>query len=111
MFLFGLFDIFGPSGILLAIVAILIYGERLPEVARTFGKQYMDFKKSLMSFREEFESLGSGVSTHKQIGSATAEPDHEREVATAPKFEVPPAEALVVDPPTTELAGNRIAGV
>ena len=87
------FDLLGPSGILLAIVAVLLYGERLPDVAKTFGKQYLDFKKGIHSLREEFESVATGVRTHSEGGHSHSEADHDREEATAPKFEPPPAEA------------------
>jgi sec-independent protein translocase protein TatA len=94
MGLLAMFDILGPSGILLAVLAVLLYGERLPEVAKTFGKQYLDFKKGIHSLREEFETVATGVRSHGENGrsSSASEADHDREEPTAPKFEPPPPE-------------------
>ena len=88
------FDIFGSSELLvLAVVAVLLYGERLPEVARSWGKQFTDFKKGLDGIRREFESA-----VHSASGTATQSPvkeeaeEFDREEATAPKFEPPPGD-------------------
>jgi len=92
MGLLAMFDILGPSGILLAVLAVLLYGERLPEVAKTFGKQYLDFKKGIHSLREEFETVATGVRSHGENGQSPVDADHDREEPTAPKFEPPPPE-------------------
>ena len=52
------FDFFGFQGILiLAILGVLLYGERLPEVAASLGKQFMQLKKSVQGIRNEIESV------------------------------------------------------
>ena len=35
--------------IVVGVVAVLLFGKRLPEVARTLGTSYRDFRKSLVS--------------------------------------------------------------
>ena len=88
--LFGFLDFLGPSElIIVAVVAVLLYGERLPEVARTFGKQFMDLKKSVQGVREEFEAAATNV-TSSVTQSAKKEEATDRDEATAPKFEPPP---------------------
>jgi sec-independent protein translocase protein TatA len=91
----GLFDSFlSPQTMLiLAIVAVLLYGERLPEVARSFGKQFMDFKKSIQGIREEFEAATRDVTSTAERPHRKEEPI-DREEATAPKFEPPPSEPV-----------------
>ncbi len=73
--------------IIILLIAVLLFGKRLPEVGRSLGKGLIEFKKGVRGIEDEIESAGS---------STTAEPSHEevddRDEATAPKFE----------PPTTE---------
>ena len=77
--------------IVVAIVAILLYGERLPEVARTWGKHFIDLKKSVQGLRDQFDSVTREV-TSTLDQPVHIEPPVAREEATAPKFEPPPAE-------------------
>jgi sec-independent protein translocase protein TatA len=90
--LFGFLDFLGPSElVLVAIVAVLLYGERLPEVARNFGKNFVEFKKSIQGIREEFEAAAHDVGT-KMTASEPSKQAADAEEATAPKFEPPPAD-------------------
>ena len=85
-------DFLSPTTMLfLAVLAVLLYGERLPEVARGLGKQFMDLRKSVQGIRDQFEEVTRVTTTVEsplQKGEATAE----REQATAPKFEPPRSE-------------------
>ena len=42
---------------LLAIVALLLYGSDLPEVAKTWGKAYAEFRRNLNGFRSELNNV------------------------------------------------------
>jgi Sec-independent protein translocase protein TatA len=42
---------------LLAIIALLLYGSDLPEVARTWGKAYQEFRRNLNGFRSELNNV------------------------------------------------------
>jgi sec-independent protein translocase protein TatA len=96
--LFGFIDFLSPPTILIVgILAILLYGEKLPEVARTFGKQFLEFKKSLQGIREEFESATREI-TSTVDRSVRSEDVSYREEATTPKFEPPPGEAYAEAP-------------
>jgi sec-independent protein translocase protein TatA len=39
--------------LILGVLAVLLFGERLPEVARTVGKSLMEFKKMMSGFENE----------------------------------------------------------
>jgi sec-independent protein translocase protein TatA len=101
---------FGPTTLLiLGVLAILLFGERLPEVGRTFGKKIMGFKRSIQGIQEEFRSAAQSVtseitdtvssssSTSYDGSPSSSSPrpaatydDSDHDVTTAPKF-VPPA--------------------
>jgi sec-independent protein translocase protein TatA len=105
--LFAFFDILGSSELLiLAVVAVLLYGERLPEVARTWGKQLTEFKKGLDGIRQELQAAVSTTTT-AVTQALPREEDFDREEPTAPKFEPPPSDPSDValgDPPPSEPA-------
>ena len=85
-------DLFGVQGFLiLAILGLLLYGERLPEVAAQFGKQIMQLKKSVQGIRNEIESVAFDAK-HSIARSIDKVDEGTREEATAPKFDPPPAE-------------------
>jgi sec-independent protein translocase protein TatA len=77
----------GPMEMLIiGVIAVLLFGKRLPEVGRSLGKGIVEFKKGLHGIEEEIESAANSSST-------TARDDqHDREEATAPKFEPPAKE-------------------
>jgi len=98
------FDFLGPSGIIIvAIIAVLLYGERLPEVARTFGKNFLELKKSIQGVREQLETAARDATASVRDATASVRQTMDitqevgREEATAPKFEPPPS-APATDP-------------
>jgi sec-independent protein translocase protein TatA len=96
----------GPMFLILGVLAVLLFGARLPEVARTFGKGMMEFKKGLRGIQDEIRgAIDSAVSTdvsapshddpyaasYADPSAARYEEPEDREEPTAPKFEPPPA--------------------
>jgi sec-independent protein translocase protein TatA len=80
---------FGVSSwemMLLFVVALLLFGKRLPEVARSLGKGMMEFKKGLYDIQDEVTSASSSRPVSAQSRPI---PVDAREEATAPKFEPP----------------------
>jgi len=86
--------------LIIGVVAVLLFGKRLPEVARSLGKSYNQFRHGLSDIQSELD-----ISSHiNSVGSETftssfdSNDDHksfdedERDIPTAPKFEPPPAE-------------------
>ena len=58
----------GPIGwqelLILAVIGVLIFGKRLPEVGRSIGKGIVEFKKGLAGVDEEVDAA---VQRQKQI--------------------------------------------
>lgn len=83
-----MFAFFGPLGapemLIVGIIALLLFGKRLPEVARSLGKGVVEFKKGLHGIEE---GLNSPTSSYSQPTRPV--PAEERNETTAPKFEPP----------------------
>ena len=75
--------------LVVGIVAVLLFGNKLPSVARSLGKSVTDFKKGMAGIEDEFRNAGDTSSSRK---SSSRYMDDDREEATAPKFEPPAAE-------------------
>jgi sec-independent protein translocase protein TatA len=78
--------------LLLGAVAVLLFGERLPEVARSFGKGLMEVKNGMRELQKEMESTMDSAASGESAGEPIcySEPE-DREEATAPKFVPPPS--------------------
>lgn len=79
--------------IIVGIIAILLFGNRLPEVAKSIGKGFGEFKKGMHGIEDDINTASrSSYSSSSSAASRPARAIEEREEATAPKFEPPPAE-------------------
>lgn len=83
--------------VVIGIIAILLFGKRLPEVARTLGGHYRDFKKSLTEIQStvDLRDIYSSKPTSRSTQSRKHEDYDDYEESTAPKFEPPPSEPTV----------------
>lgn len=93
----------GPTElIIVGIIAVLLFGRKLPEVAKSLGVSYREFRKGLnelqsqVNTREIYNSV-TATPSYKTYSETTAKSTSEGEVddhaePTAPKFEPPPAE-------------------
>lgn len=86
--------------VILFVIALLLFGKNLPDVARTLGKGMMEFKKGLYDIQGEIMSGGSSRSSSASSSSPQARPipADAREEAIAPKFEPPKFEPSEVAP-------------
>jgi sec-independent protein translocase protein TatA len=87
--MFGL----GPMELLIVgVIAVLLFGKRLPEVGRSLGKGLVEFKKGLNDIKSEVDSA-----TYSQPTSHVADRYHadDHDEPTAPKFEPPTHEPKV----------------
>ncbi len=72
---------------IVGIVALLLFGKRLPEVARSLGKGITEFKKGIHGIDEDTDRAAS--STSRPSSRPMAEERPSETTTTAPKFEPP----------------------
>jgi len=85
---------FGTPGIteliVIGVVAVLLFGSKLPEVARSLGSSYQQFRKGLSdiqsSIKEDMDSVKNSVDLLPDYSDFNADDTDE---PTAPKFEAP----------------------
>ena len=83
----------GPMDMLIiGVIAVLLFGKRLPEVGRSVGKGIMEFKKGLRGIEEELHKATYASLESSPSRSSGVDEVEDREEATAPKFEPPPEE-------------------
>lgn len=86
-----IFAFFSPGPMEMMIfagIALLLFGKRLPEVARSMGKGIVEFKKGVSGIEDDVDHA-----THSTPSSSPRPmADDIQEPVTAPKFEPPAAE-------------------
>jgi len=88
--MFGL----GPMEMaIVGVIAVLLFGSRLPEVARGLGKSMNEFRKGMTGLQDELH--GGGSSSRSSSSSSRFNEIDDRDEATAPKFEPPTSEPQV----------------
>jgi sec-independent protein translocase protein TatA len=96
----GLLGFFAPGPfemIVIGIVAVLLFGKRLPEVGRSIGKGLMEFKRGIRGIEDDIDRAATTRPTSSSSRYSDAD---DREEATAPKFEPPPEEPRPASEPT-----------
>ena len=85
--------------VVVGIVALLLFGKRLPDVAKTAGKRYAQFRQGLTDIQSQMNmsdvyspNTSSKTSSYGGSSNSSSYDDYDDyEEATAPKFEPPPA--------------------
>ena len=75
--------------IVVGLIALLLFGNRLPEVMRGLGKGIMEFKKGMSGLEEEFNRSTHSSNLPSYQEPARPVPLEERPEITAPKFQPP----------------------
>ena len=74
-------------------LAVLLFGSRLPEVARSLGGSYQQFRKGLRDIQTDLDVnqyLHDDTTSYTSNNASFKEEDYD--TPNAPKFEPPPAE-------------------
>ena len=102
--------VFGSPGmgemLVIGIIALLLFGKRLPEVARSLGKGIVEFKKGVSGIEDEVRSAHSQASRPAGSTSRPA-PKTDYEELSAPKFE-PPKSQPVEETPQADEANETV---
>jgi len=78
--------------IVIGIVAILLFGKRLPEVARNVGRGYGELRKGLTELQTSINSEIDASATTSSRTTPTATNIDDLDEPTAPRLEPPPAD-------------------
>lgn len=86
----------GPMEMMLvAGIALILFGKNLPKVARDLGKSIVEFKKGINQIEDD---VNHSVYTKQESSNASRPaPPEEKVEATAPKFEPPKSEPTSVE--------------
>ena len=63
----------GTEWIVILIIAVLLFGRRLPEIARGMGKSITEFKKGIKEGKDELENDPDIQTAQKEIRDASDE--------------------------------------
>ncbi len=79
--------------VIIGIIAVLLFGKRLPEVAKQVGKSYNEFTKGLREMQTSVETtIDQASSTESSSSTDSHDEVDDFAEATAPKFEPPTSE-------------------
>ena len=94
----------GPGELVLfGIIAVLLFGSKLPSAMRSLGKGVMEFQKGMSDMKREFHSAMNAEPSSTPRVSYTP---HEYDEPTAPKFEPPTREPV----PATQANSSEVSG-
>jgi len=76
--------------IIVGVIAVLVFGKRLPDMARSVGKGLAEFQRAVQGIQNE---ITNAVNTDGHSAPRTVYYDEgdDHDEATAPKFEPPPS--------------------
>lgn len=76
--------------LMVGIIALMLFGSRLPDVAKNFGRTYRDLRKKVDDFQKEFRDWDKDVPTPtKSSVNLMSDDEPERSEPKAPKFSPP----------------------
>lgn len=101
--IFALVGIGPVEMMIIGAIAVILFGSKLPEVARSVGKSYREFRHGLNDFQAHTHVPDYPVNDAYSSSTTTDEYD-DYDDATAPKFSPPPADEG--EPDTPEVSEN-----
>ncbi len=89
---------------IIGVVAVLLFGKRLPEVAKSLGSSYSQFRKGLNDLHSSIDYSDTYTAPKSKPSSRRSYDDYDDyDEPTAPKFEPPPSEPKDESPPSGEI--------
>ena len=64
-----------PELVLLLVVAVLLFGRRLPDIARSIGRSLTEFKKGLKETQDDIEQAADMEEGKKEIDQEPKKPE------------------------------------
>ena len=87
-------------------IAVILFGSKLPEVARSVGNSYREFRRGLSDF-ESHTRVPDYPTSNDAYSSSTTDEYDEYDEATAPKFSPPPDESQQGDAAEADDSGEE----
>ncbi len=88
----------GWEWIIILVIALLIFGRKLPEVGRGLGKGLVEFKKGLKGVKDELDDVDREVDS--AVNRNDEDDDEPKKIESKPEEKV--AEKSAADPSKTE---------
>lgn len=86
----------GPSELaIVGALAVMLFGSRLPEVAKSLGGSYREFRKGLSEMQAQLRIDDDPSTSSSNSSSYYADDYDDYEEPSAPKFEPPTSEPTV----------------
>lgn len=77
---------FGEIGVLV-LIGVLLFGRKLPEVGRSLGKTFVEFKKGVKGLEEEIEATSADRSPSSVPAVEAPKPPQRVTAPTTPRFD------------------------
>jgi sec-independent protein translocase protein TatA len=78
--IWNMFD--GPAGFIILILALLMFGSRLPDIARSLGRTVVEFKKGLKQSTDDVNTAGQDQSPQKPATPLPSNPGQIKQVSS-----------------------------
>lgn len=79
----AVFNLGMPELIIIAIIGLLLFGKRLPEIGKSLGKSVVEFKKGLSGVEEEVNKSAATTPAANQQQVAQQQPQQQQPHVTA----------------------------
>jgi sec-independent protein translocase protein TatA len=100
--LFAIFGLGWGELVVIGIIAVLLFGRKLPDMAKYLGRSVVEFKKGFGGLESGFDDLTNPTAPTAQAqASAPAESIRppQRVAPAAPKFDDVPSTQITANPP------------
>lgn len=96
--LFAIFGLGATEMIIILVLGVLLFGRKLPEMGKYFGKTIVEFKKGVKGLEDNIDDQNVHASAPSAPMEAVRPP--QKVTATAPKFEDSPVNTnITANPP------------